>query len=134
LVKTFSYQKTNKASTAEGIKLVKEFWKVKGIPLTELNIYDGSGLSPLNRVTTKSQVTVLQFAKKQNWYRGFYASLPEFNGMKMKSGTINGVKGFAGYHTAKNGTEYIYSFIVNNYNGSASTLVQKMYKVLDELK
>lgn len=134
LVKTFSYQKTNKASTAEGIKLVKEFWKVKGIPLTELNIYDGSGLSPLNRVTTKSQVTVLQFAKKQNWYHGFYASLPEFNGMKMKSGTINGVKGFAGYHTAKNGTEYIYSFIVNNYNGSASTLVQKMYKVLDELK
>jgi serine-type D-Ala-D-Ala carboxypeptidase/endopeptidase (penicillin-binding protein 4) len=134
LIKTISHQKNNKASTAEGVKLLKDFWKNKGIPATELNIYDGSGLSPLNRVTTKSQVTVLQYAKKQNWYRGFYASIPEFNGMKMKSGTINGVKGFAGYHTSKNGTEYIYSFIVNNYNGSASTLVQKMYKVLDELK
>jgi serine-type D-Ala-D-Ala carboxypeptidase/endopeptidase (penicillin-binding protein 4) len=134
LIKTISYQNNSKASTAEGVKLLKEFWKNKGIPATELNIFDGSGLSPLNRVTTKSQVTVLQYAKKQNWYRGFYASIPEFNGMKMKSGTINGVKGFAGYHTSKNGTEYIYSFIVNNYNGSASALVQKMYKVLNELK
>jgi D-alanyl-D-alanine carboxypeptidase/D-alanyl-D-alanine-endopeptidase (penicillin-binding protein 4) len=54
--------------------------------------------------------------------------------MKIKSGTINGVKGFCGYHTAKDGKEYIFSFLVNNYNGSASALVQKMYKVLDVLK
>ena len=134
LIKTISFEKNKKASTAEGIKLLKEFWKNKGIAVTELNLFDGSGLSPLNRVTTKAQVAVLQYAKKQTWYNGFYASLPEFNGMKMKSGTINGVKGFSGYHTSKNGTEYIYSFVVNNYNGSASALVQKMYKVLNELK
>jgi D-alanyl-D-alanine carboxypeptidase/D-alanyl-D-alanine-endopeptidase (penicillin-binding protein 4) len=54
--------------------------------------------------------------------------------MKMKSGTIGNVKGFAGYHTSKEGVTYIYSFLVNNYNGSAPALVQKMYKVLDHLK
>ena len=54
--------------------------------------------------------------------------------MKIKSGTIRGVKGFCGYHKAKNGKEYIFSFLVNNYNGSPSTLVSKMYKVLDVLK
>jgi D-alanyl-D-alanine carboxypeptidase/D-alanyl-D-alanine-endopeptidase (penicillin-binding protein 4) len=54
--------------------------------------------------------------------------------MRMKSGTIRDVKGYCGYHKAKDGNEYIFSFLVNNYNGSASSLVQKMYKVLDELK
>ncbi|MDF2383908.1 hypothetical protein JMG10_20685 [Nostoc ellipsosporum NOK] len=51
----------------------------------------------------------------------------------MKSGTINRVKGFCGYHTS-GGKTYVFSFLVNNYNGSASSLVQKMYKVLDVLK
>jgi serine-type D-Ala-D-Ala carboxypeptidase/endopeptidase (penicillin-binding protein 4) len=60
--------------------------------------------------------------------------LPEYNGMKMKSGTIKNVKGFTGYQKSKDGTEYIFSIIVNNYNGSSSSLVQKMYKVLDLLK
>jgi D-alanyl-D-alanine carboxypeptidase/D-alanyl-D-alanine-endopeptidase (penicillin-binding protein 4) len=54
--------------------------------------------------------------------------------MKMKSGTINDVKGFCGYQKSKNGNEYIFSFLVNNYNGSSSSIVTKMYKVLDELK
>ena len=95
---------------------------------------DGSGLSPLNRVTTHAQVMVLQYAKKQPWFKGYYLAFPEYNGMKMKSGTINGVKGFAGYQTSKSGEDYIFSFLVNNYNGSAAGVVQKMYKVLDVLK
>jgi serine-type D-Ala-D-Ala carboxypeptidase/endopeptidase (penicillin-binding protein 4) len=134
LIKTIAYQQKGKGETGEGVDIVKDFWKSKGIDKTELNIVDGSGLSPLNRVTTHAQVTVLQHAKKQNWYKGFFNSLPEYNGMKMKSGTINGVKGFTGYHTAKDGSQYIFSFLVNNYNGSSAALVQKMYKVLDVLK
>ena len=53
--------------------------------------------------------------------------------MKMKSGTIRNVKGFTGYHTA-GGKTYIFSFLVNNYNGSTTALVRKMYTVLDVLK
>ena len=134
LIKTIALQKKGKGDTEEGISVLKDFWKVRGVPVTELNMVDGSGLSPANRVTTKAQVTMLQYAQKQSWYRGFYYSLPEFNGMKMKSGTIGNVKGFAGYHTSKEGLTYIFSFLVNNYNGSANALVQKMYKVLDNLK
>jgi len=54
--------------------------------------------------------------------------------MKMKTGTIRNVKGFCGYHRSADGKEYIFSFLVNNYNGSAGAVVQKMYKVLDVLK
>ena len=134
LVKTFSYQVNGVGETDKGVEIVKNFWKQKGINPTELNIVDGSGLSPLNRITTHAQVMVLKYAKGQSWFTGYYDAFPEYNGMKMKSGTINGVKGFCGYQKSKDGSEYIFSFLVNNYNGSSSAVVQKMYKVLDELK
>ncbi|MFD2920631.1 D-alanyl-D-alanine carboxypeptidase/D-alanyl-D-alanine-endopeptidase [Terrimonas rubra] len=134
LIKAIALQNNKPAATDEGVKLVRDFWKQQGIGSGELNMKDGSGLSPLNRVTTHAQVEILKYARGKSWFPAFYDALPEYNGMKMKSGTISGVKGFCGYHKAKDGKEYIYSFLVNNYQGSASGLVQKMYKVLNELK
>ncbi|HET7897406.1 MAG TPA: D-alanyl-D-alanine carboxypeptidase, partial [Flavisolibacter sp.] len=136
LAKTIALQNGKTASSSAGATVIKNFWKDKaiGIDATELNMQDGSGLSPQNRVTTHAQVAVLQYAQKQPWFDGYYFALPEFNGMKLKSGTIGGAKSFCGYHTSKNGKKYILSFIVNNYNGSSSSLVQKMYNVLDHLK
>lgn len=134
LVKTFAYQKNGFGSTDDGVKILKEFWKQKGLDEDELNISDGSGLSPQNRVTTHAQVEILKYAKTKDWFPYFLNSLPDYNGMSMKSGTIKDVKGFCGYHKAKDGKEYIFSFLVNNYNGKTSPLVAKMYKVLDELK
>jgi len=134
LIKTFAYEKQGFGSTDSGVAIVKKFWKEKSLDEDELNIYDGSGLSPLNRVTTHAQVEILKYAKTKDWFPYFLKSLPEYNGMTMKSGTIRDVKGFCGYHNSKDGKEYIFSFLVNNYSGKASLLVGKMYKVLDELK
>lgn len=134
LIKTLAYEKKGFGSTDSGMAIVKDFWKQKGIDEDELNIGDGSGLSPQNRVTTHAEVEILKYAKKQSWFPYFYDALPEYNNMKMKSGTIKNVKGFCGYHKAANGKEYIFSFLVNNYNSSTSDLVGKMYRVLNELK
>jgi len=87
-----------------------------------------------HRKTTHAQVEILKYAKSRSWFPYFFDALPEYNNMKMKSGTINDVKGYCGYHTSGDGTQYIFSFLVNNYSGSPSALVQKMYRVLDVLK
>ncbi|MDQ4141498.1 MAG: D-alanyl-D-alanine carboxypeptidase/D-alanyl-D-alanine-endopeptidase [Bacteroidota bacterium] len=134
LVKTIAHKNSKEATTEEGLEIIRHYWKQKNIPKSELNMVDGSGLSPLNRVTTHAQVGILQHALKQSWFTNFYASLPQYNNMKMKSGTIRGAKGFCGYHTSADGHQYVFSFLVNNYNGSPSDLVQKMYKVLNTLK
>jgi D-alanyl-D-alanine carboxypeptidase/D-alanyl-D-alanine-endopeptidase (penicillin-binding protein 4) len=134
LIKTFAYEKQGFGSTDSGVAIVKKFWKNKGLDDEELNLYDGSGLSPLNRLTTHAQVEILKYARTKDWFPYFLKSLPEYNGMTMKSGTIRDVKGFCGYHTSKDGRDYIFSFLVNNYSGKTSSLVSKMYKVLDELK
>ena len=134
LIKTFAYEKQGFGSTDSGVAIVRKFWKDKGLDEDELNIYDGSGLSPLNRVTTHAQVEILKYARTKDWFPYFLQSLPEYNGMTMKSGTISDVKGFCGYHQAKDGREYIFSFLVNNYSGKTSPVVGKMFKVLDVLK
>jgi len=134
LIKTIAHKKTGVASTEKGVELVKDFWSMQGIDKAAINIIDGSGLSPQNRVTTNALVKVLQYAKTRPWYNSFYLSLPTYNGMKMKSGSIGGARSFAGYHTSRNGKEYIFAIIANNYDGSASEVVSKMYKVLDVLK
>jgi D-alanyl-D-alanine carboxypeptidase/D-alanyl-D-alanine-endopeptidase (penicillin-binding protein 4) len=134
LVKTFAYEKKGIGATDTGVAIVQNFWKEKGLDPDELNIKDGSGLSPQNRVTTHAEVEVLKYAKQQSWFPYFFNALPEYNNMKMKSGTISDVKGFCGYHTSGDGVQYIFSFLVNNYSGPSSAVVQKMYKVLDVLK
>ncbi|QMU28934.1 D-alanyl-D-alanine carboxypeptidase/D-alanyl-D-alanine endopeptidase [Adhaeribacter radiodurans] len=134
LVKSLAYKNKKVASTESGLEIIRNYWKQRNIPESELNMVDGSGLSPLNRITAHAQVSILQHALQQTWFKSFYASLPQLNNMKMKSGTIHGVKGFCGYHTSSNKHQYVFSFLVNNYNGSSPEVVQKMYNVLNCLK
>ncbi|MEO6539072.1 MAG: D-alanyl-D-alanine carboxypeptidase/D-alanyl-D-alanine-endopeptidase [Ferruginibacter sp.] len=134
LVKTIAYEKTGAGSADSGIAIIKDFWSNRGIEKPALKILDGSGLSPANRVTTTALVTVLQYATKQNWFASFYNSLPEINGIRMKDGYINGVRAYSGYVKCGNGKEYTFSFIINNFDGSAGTAREKMWKILDLLK
>ncbi|MBS1598658.1 MAG: D-alanyl-D-alanine carboxypeptidase/D-alanyl-D-alanine-endopeptidase [Bacteroidetes bacterium] len=133
-VKTIAYKKTGFGSTDKGIELVKDFWKSQGIESSAINIIDGSGLSPQNRVTPDALVKALQYAATRTWYKSFYSALPEINGMKMKSGSIGGAKSYAGYQSSKDGKDYIFAIIVNNYDGSSNEIVRKMWKILDLLK
>jgi D-alanyl-D-alanine carboxypeptidase/D-alanyl-D-alanine-endopeptidase (penicillin-binding protein 4) len=119
--------------TNQGVDVLKAFWAQKGIDKLSMNIFDGSGLSPQNRITTLTMARILQSAKKEAWFTDFYESLPIYNDMKMKSGSINAVQAYAGFQT-KNGRELCFSIMVNNYNGAGSSIRAKMFKVLDELK
>lgn len=129
LVKTLGYEKKGIGSTEAGIDIIKNFWAKNGIDPVSINIIDGSGLSPGNRVTPQALVKVMQYARSRPWFCSFYNALPEINGIKMKSGSINGVRSFTGF------TEiYTFSIVINNYNGSSGEIVQKLYRLLDILK
>lgn len=130
LLKTLAFRFTGKGVTDSGVNVVQRFWKDKGIEPYAINIYDGSGLSPTNRVTARALVTVMQYAKKQKWFPAFYDALPTISGIKMKSGSITGVISYTGYIKGKDGADYTFSFLVNNYDGSGNAVRQKMWKLL----
>jgi D-alanyl-D-alanine carboxypeptidase/D-alanyl-D-alanine-endopeptidase (penicillin-binding protein 4) len=120
-------------NTANAVQALKDFWKAKGIDPNSINVFDGSGLSPGNRITTSTMAKILQSATANSWYTDFYNSLPVYNDMHMKSGSINSCQAYTGYQT-HNGRQLCFSIIVNNYNGSGRGIREKMFKVLDELK
>ena len=133
-VKTIGLQHSHFGSTDSGIAVIKRFWEKNGIEQSALKIIDGSGLSPANRVTARTLVQVLIYAKKQSWFNSFYDALPEINGIKMKDGYIGGVRSYAGFIRSKSGEEYVFAFLVNNFDGSPAAAREKMWKILDVLK
>ena len=129
LVRTIGLQKMGYGSTDKGLEWIDSFYTANNFDTRAMHMTDGSGLSPTNRITPLTLVKALAYAQSKTWFPAFYDALPMYNGMKLKSGTIHRTKAFAGYHNG-----FIVSIMVNNYNGSSSTLVDKMFKVLDELK
>jgi D-alanyl-D-alanine carboxypeptidase/D-alanyl-D-alanine-endopeptidase (penicillin-binding protein 4) len=133
LLKAMAYKSGKTATTVNGISILHDFWSKRGIDTNTMDVADGCGLSPADRITTKTIATILQSAKSATWFPDFYESLPVYNDMHMKSGSIHNVQAYAGYQTHA-GRELCFSIIVNNYNGPTRSIKDKMFKVLDELK
>src|SRR5690606_16515032 len=126
---------SGKTATRDGAEMLQEFWSTKlDLPTDELKLMDGSGLSPENRVTTNALARILASVRNEPWFASFFESLPTYNGMKMKSGTIGGVLGCAGYQTNTSGTPLVFPLVVNNYNGTATPMRRRMFQLLDVLK
>ncbi len=135
ILKTIAVKQGREGSFNEGVGAVQAYWNKKAaIDPNSLDILDGSGLSPENRITTLTMAKVLQSAWKEPWFNSFYESIPVYNNMKMKSGSIRNVLAYAGYEKSADGTPLVFSFITNHYNGSSSSIKQKMFKVLDVMK
>jgi D-alanyl-D-alanine carboxypeptidase, serine-type, PBP4 family len=135
LLKAMGGRMAGKTETRDAAQQLQEFWSKRiGILAGELKVRDGSGLSPENRVTTHAMARILASIKKEPWFASFYESLPRYNNMKMKSGTIGGVLGYAGYHTSADGTPLVFALLVNNYHGPASPMRRRMFQLLDVLK
>ena len=133
-LKTIARQQKQVAATDSGLAVIRYFWSTRGIDKSALRILDGSGLSPANRVTPAALVRVLQYASTRPWYNQFYQALPTINGIKMKSGYINGVRSYAGYIKRNTGEIYAFALIINNFDGSASTMRQKMFTLISLLQ
>jgi len=133
LLATMAGKAGKAVSTGDGVDAMKDFWQAKGIDKRSMNIFDGSGLSPEDRITTSTMARILQSARGAAWFNDFYESLPVYNDMKMKSGSINSVQAYAGFQT-HDGRQFCFSIMVNNYYGPGSGIRAKMFKVLDELK
>ncbi|MBK0380760.1 D-alanyl-D-alanine carboxypeptidase/D-alanyl-D-alanine endopeptidase [Mucilaginibacter segetis] len=121
------------ADPNNAVQALKDFWEARGIDPNSMNVFDGSGLSPQDHITTLTIARILRSAKTASWFDYFYDSLPIYNNMHMKSGSINSVQAYAGYQN-HDGRDLCFSIMVNNYNGSGSGIRSKMFRLLDELK
>src|SRR5690606_23171686 len=75
LLKSFGWLSGNKAETPDAAQLLAKYWEQKlQIPTSELNLKDGSGLSPQTRVTTLAMTKIMNYAQQRPWFADFEKS------------------------------------------------------------
>jgi len=113
----------------------------RGLDIPELALDNGSGLSRVERISAASMARLLDWATRQPLYFEFAASLPalgqegtqrrRLNGTALagrgwlKSGTLNGVRNFAGYVLDREGRRRIVVLFVNHANAARAAPVQE---------
>jgi len=134
------------ASSTHAVEVVRSFWKSKGLPIEQLFNYDGCGLSPLDAVSANFLVELLSYMQTKSLNKEvFFNSLPvsgksgtlttflrktALQGkVHAKSGTISGVKSYAGYIENNNKT-YVFAILVNHADGTSKAVTRKMERFL----
>jgi len=124
-------------SSAKGAKVVQEKFlqEMVGLgPKNGISMADGSGLSPLNRVTADSLAKILMYMQGQFDVGVDYISSLAISGVdgtlhtrlnspglkrriRAKTGFINGVSSLSGYLQTKNNETLVFSFLMNHFTG-----------------
>lgn len=110
MLRTIAVRSGEKGSTEKGANLNSDFWRKKKVPMSGVNIVDGSGLSRSNRVTAEFMAGVLSAMKNNPWYASFFPLAGQEGTLKnflcntplegyiaMKTGSMNGIQCYAGY-------------------------------------
>ena len=141
LVKLIAALKGERGSLDDGMQIITNFLKENAIPIDGLALFDGSGLSRSNLITTKTMVALLKFMAGRPVFKAFYNSLSvagkeddegtlnnfgqgtiiEGNA-RIKSGFISNIRSHSGYVRNRSGRLIAFSFIANNYSGSTSVI------------
>ncbi len=125
-----------KASDRGIAKAMKHFLKKLGSGNATLDLYDGCGLSPDNRITAKMMTDMLSAMSHHPDFKFYYntmsvAGVPDSIGFfsnwgvgtvmagnaRIKSGLINHVRSHSGYVHDRKGRLIAFSFIANGYKG-----------------
>ncbi len=154
LVKMMGKKQYKVGSIDNGIKAITNFWKKRNIDVDGLMMYDGSGLSPSNKITPNQLTNMLSNYSYDANFTHFDKSLPvagnpsDVGGLKSfmrntaaakkmhaKSGYIGHNRAYTGYVTSKGGQQIAFAIMVNNYscsNSKAKKAIEAVLKVLAE--
>jgi D-alanyl-D-alanine carboxypeptidase/D-alanyl-D-alanine-endopeptidase (penicillin-binding protein 4) len=149
LIKEMSEVYGNNGTEAAGINIVKGFLATSGVNTGGIILEDGSGMSPLNAISSGGLAELLLFMRtKGKHFNEFYASLPDAgkegtlknyfrdkvfeSNLRAKSGSMTRVRSYAGYFKTMSGNEMVFSIIINNYCGPSSKIIKGIEEILKE--
>lgn len=133
-------------SETSGIRAIMSYWQKQGVDLSGIQIYDGCGLAPSDRLTARF---VNRLLAKMHHNADFVASLPVAgktgtirNFLKnthlegracLKTGTTKQVIAYAGYIKGSDGRQYVCSIFVNNHTCKPYIVRKNIEKLLQML-
>lgn len=121
-------------SASSGAEAVAAFLEGEGLNTTGVETVDGSGLSDLNKLTAQFLCNILSHNKKEfseaDWevyfdalpiggvdgtLEGRFVDSPVAGKIRAKTGSLTGVSSLSGYLEAGDGTEYVFSILMNGF-------------------
>lgn len=136
-------------STVKGTEAIEAYWVSRGIDWKGMELYDGSGLSRKNRITASALGRILaQFASHKE-YSVFAASFPVAgksgnmssllkgtvaeNNLIAKTGTMDGVRSFAGYVKSLGGDDLCFVIIMNQFTCTPSEIRSQCASLMQKI-
>lgn len=140
LLRTVAKEKAGMGSLSAGLQLEQKFLTSIGIPVGDVLVDDGSGLSRENLVTPRAVVALLEYAEQQPWGSAFLSTLPiaGLDGtlqhrmidtlaegrIQAKTGSVARTQAMSGFATTVNGEHLIFSMF-DNHNGGPGRAAEK---------
>lgn len=132
LLRLLGTEKKGLGSIENGVNVCEDWFSSVGLNPEHILMYDGSGLSPLNRVTPNQIVKLLEVMYKSKYFPYFYNSLPiagvdgtlskrmknsaAENKIRAKTGFISFARNLSGYAKTQDNEDIAFSILVNNFN------------------
>jgi D-alanyl-D-alanine carboxypeptidase/D-alanyl-D-alanine-endopeptidase (penicillin-binding protein 4) len=139
-------------SPEAGLAAVRAYLNGMGVDVSELDTVDACGLSPVDKVKAENFADLLRGVYRKNYYADLYESFvypgdPDATGhvrnmgkgtpleknLRLKSGSLNGVRSYTGYLKTKKGRTLVFASIMNNYSVSGSEIDRLHEALLLEL-
>ncbi|MFN7180267.1 D-alanyl-D-alanine carboxypeptidase/D-alanyl-D-alanine-endopeptidase [Hyphomonas sp.] len=133
----------------DGLEAINQMLEEAGIGRVEVELFDGSGLTPYNRITPAATVKFLTWAAAQPWGDTFRETLPiggetgslarRFRGTALqgrifaKTGTVQGVNALSGYMIAASGETLVFSVIANDRPADAPSVLALIDRMLIDI-
>ena len=140
------YKMYGLGSSANGAKAVGDYIQRLRLESSGVALEDGSGLSVRNRVTTDFVCRFLSEISKTSYFDDYQKSLalagekgtvknmltglPSNVTVRMKTGSMTGVRAYAGYVTTAKGERLCFSVIANDFSCTGNQMRTKLEKVI----
>ena len=131
---------------------LKNYWQKKGLKLSNFSFKDGSGLSPMNTLSTNTMTSFLYLMSSSTQFNSFLASIPKVGKsgtvasmdptgitkgkIYAKSGSLTRTRNYAGYFLNENNELFSFCIFANGINDTAQLFSRQllqnlMFKMID---
>jgi D-alanyl-D-alanine carboxypeptidase/D-alanyl-D-alanine-endopeptidase (penicillin-binding protein 4) len=136
-------------SFAQGTRVVRQFLVGAGVDDADFFLYDGSGLSPEDKIAPRALTKLLTYAARQNWGTAWRETLPvagvdgtlagRFRKSPLqgklwaKTGTHSEANALSGYLTAASGNTIAFSILVNGHRPDSEAELQAIDRIVEAI-
>ncbi len=138
-------------SFEQGARVVRQFLIGAGVDDNDFFLYDGSGMSPFDRIAPRATTQLLVYAAKQPWgaawrdtfpiagvdgtlaLAGRFKNSPVKGRLWAKTGTLNETNALSGYLKASSGKTIVFSVMVNGHRPGSDAELQAIDRIAEAI-